>query len=170
MPAPTLNAARLVLKGATKATQTEVVWLRDPEVVRYSEQRHKEHTLSTQLRYVTSFKGFLWGIYELRNHIHIGNLSAALDGENNIADVGILIGDKNYWQKGYGLEAWKTACSWLLDGDGGRIRKLEAGCMANNIGMRRILDKSGFKLEGERLNHFLFESMPVGMVYYGKFK
>jgi RimJ/RimL family protein N-acetyltransferase len=159
------------MRALTKATQTQVAWLRDPEVVKFSEQRHREHTLSSQLRYINSFgEGYLWGIYTVHDGAHIGNMSASIDQPNKTADVGILIGETRYWRKGYGLEAWREACRWMLDPGQGALRKLEAGCMATNLGMRRILDKSGFKLEGERLNHFLLNGSPVGMVFYGRFK
>lgn len=172
MIAPTLIAGRLTLRALVKATQTQVAWLRDPEVVKFSEQRHREHSLSSQLRYVSSFSavGYLWGIYEIVDHKHIGNLSVTIDPHNKLGDVGILIGDKDFWKRGFGLEAWQTACQWLMDSGGGALRKLEAGCMSNNTGMRRILEKSSFKFEGERLNHFLFEGSPISLAQYGRFK
>ena len=168
--APTLPARRLTLRPLTKATQDQVAWLRDPIVTRFSEQRHAAHTLSTQLRYVNTFPGFLWGIHLVSTNEHIGNISAALDLPNKIADIGILIGELTATLHGFGTEAWLTATNWLLSSDGAGIRKLEAGCMANNIGMRKILEKTSFKYEGERLNHFLFEGSPIGLVFYGRFK
>ena len=169
---PTLSTSRLVLRQLRKPTSRNLVWLNDPEVTRYSEQRHREHTLSTQLRYVNSFVGnsHLWGIYRVENNEQIGNLSAMNDEPNNVSEIGIMIGEAKYWGHGYGTEAWKAACNWLIDKDGGHVRKLEAGCMHTNEGMMKIIQGSGFKQEGERLNHFLQGGNPVNAVFFGRFK
>jgi RimJ/RimL family protein N-acetyltransferase len=169
---PTISTAHLSLRPLTKVASRNIAWLRDPEVVRYSEQRHHQHTISTQLRYVSSFTGksHLWGIYEVETGEHIGNLSAMHDGPNNVSDVGIMIGDRRYWGKGYGTEAWVRACGWMLDTDGGGIRKLEAGCARNNEAMLKIIRGTGFTQEGERLNRFLFDGNPISALLFGRMR
>jgi RimJ/RimL family protein N-acetyltransferase len=163
---------RLILRPLMKATPRQVAWLRDPDVVRYSEQRHKEPSLSTQLRYIGSFGGRsrIWGIHHIDTGLHIGNITATHDEPNNVSDIGILIGEKHLWGQGYGSEAWDGVCNWLLDRDGGSVRKLEAGCMKNNEGMLKIIRKAKFVQEGERLNHFLFEGSPITAVLFGRAK
>lgn len=167
---PTISCARLTLRPLVKATRRNLDWLRDPEVVRYSEQRHMEHTLSTQLRYVNSFaaKSHLWAIIHVDSGKHIGNLSAQHDDPNNVSDVGIMIGEAKMWGQGYATEAWKAACGWLLDKDCGGVRKLEAGAMRTNEAMLRILRHSGFVEEGERKNRFLLGGSPVSAVLFGR--
>lgn len=180
---PTLSTPRLVLRELTKATGRQVRWLNTPEVVKFSEQRHRTHTLESQEIYVCGharektksfpsfgFPGYLWGIHDVASDNHIGNISATIDRPNNISEVSILIGETDYWKKGYGKEAWEAVCNWLLAKDGGGVRKLEAGCMTNNIAMVRIIIHSGFVYEGERLNHFLFDGQPVGMKLFGRFR
>lgn len=169
---PTISTARLVLRPLTKASPRNIAWLRDPEVVRYSEQRHREHTLSSQLRYISSFggKSCLWGIYLVETGEHIGNLSAMHDEPNNVSDVGILIGESRLWGQGYASEAWKAACNQMLDKDLGGIRKLECGCMKSNEAMMKLARKSGFTLEGERANHFLLGGGMVSLVQFGRMR
>ncbi len=169
---PTLSTARLTLRPLTKVAQRNLTWLRDPEVVRYSEQRHREHTLSSQLRYINSFggKSHLWAIVHADSGEHIGNLSAMHDEPNNVSDVGILIGEQDFWGKGFGAEAWKAACNWLLDKSGGDVRKLEAGCMRANEAMLKIIRGSGFVQEGELLNRFLLNGSPVSAVLFGRMR
>jgi ribosomal-protein-alanine N-acetyltransferase len=168
---PTLSTARLILRPLVKPSQRQVDWLRDPDVVRFSEQRHHTHTLASCLRYIQSLAGgHIWGLWTTADR-HIGNIAAAVDAPNNIADLSILIGETGQWGQGYGTEAWREAARWLLDKDGGALRKLEAGCMAVNAPMRRLLDRTGFQFEGERKNHFLWQAgQPVGAVYYGRFR
>ena len=79
----------------TKATVRQVAWLLDPEVIKYSEQRHHAHSLKSQLRWLDSFSGksHVWGIYLAANGDHIGNLTARHDRYNDVTDVGIMIGE-----------------------------------------------------------------------------
>jgi RimJ/RimL family protein N-acetyltransferase len=164
----TLSTARLTLRPLTAPSSRNLGWLRDPDVVRYSEQRHREHTLSSQLRYITSFvgKSKIWAIHLTENGKHIGNVSAAHDAPNDVSDVGIMIGETGLWGHGYAGEAWKVACGWLLGGGG--IRKLEAGCARTNTAMIKIIQANGFKPEGERLGHFLHDGAPVSAMLFGR--
>jgi RimJ/RimL family protein N-acetyltransferase len=163
-----ISTARLQLRLLTSPSSRNLGWLRDKDVVRYSEQRHREHTLSSQLKYITSFvgKSKLWGIYLKEGNQHIGNVSAMHDAPNDVADVGIMIGDTELWGRGFAAEAWKAACGFLLGGGG--IRKLEAGCAGTNAAMLKIIKGSGFKPEGERPGHFLFDGAPISMVLFGR--
>lgn len=169
---PTISTARLTLRPLTKVASRNIAWLRDPEVVRYSQQRHELHTLSTQMRYISAFTGrsHLWAIVEVQTGDHIGNLSATHDAPNDVTDVGIMIGETRSWGKGYAKEAWSQACLWLLDPGCGKVRKLEAGCARSNVAMMKIIQGSGFKQEGERLNHLLIDGAPTGMVLFGKMR
>jgi len=166
----TIPTARLSLRPLIRPSSRNLGWLRNPDVVRYSEQRHREHTLSTQHRYVSSFvgKSKLWAIHLVDSGNHIGNVSARHDAPNNVAEVGIMIGETDFWGRGYAGEAWKAACNWLLDKDGGGIRKLEAGCARSNTAMLKIIRGSGFKQEGELLNHLLIDGAPVSAVLFGR--
>ena len=169
---PSISTNRLTLRPLNKATSRNLAWLRDPDVVRYSQQRHREHTLSSQLRYINSFsdRSHIWGIYLADSGNHIGNLSAANDDPNNVSDVGIMIGESAFWGKGYATEAWKAACGWLLDKDGGGVRKLAAGCARNNEAMLKIIRNSGFKQEGELLNSLLIDGAPVSALLFGRMR
>lgn len=169
---PSISTARLSLRPLTKATGRNVTWLRDPEVVRYSQQKHGNHTLSTQLRYINGFNGHshIWGIYFLETGEHIGNVTAVNDEPNNVSDVGIMIGETRFWGRGFAKEAWSRACTWLIDKDCGGVRKLEAGCARSNVAMLKIIQGSGFKQEGEMLNHFLLEGGPISMLLFGRMR
>lgn len=170
---PTLNTARLVLRPLTKASQRQIDWLRNPDVVKFSEQRHVEHTLTTCLRYIHSFNphGHIWSIWLMYNDEHIGNIAADVDTPNNIADLSIMIGEPTHWGEGYATEAFRGTTEWLLDKHAGNLRKIEAGCMAMNEGMKKVLDRAGYQYEGERKNHFLYNpSQPSGALFYGKFR
>jgi RimJ/RimL family protein N-acetyltransferase len=165
---PTIPTARLTLRPLRKPSPRNLSWLRDPDVVQFSEQRHREHTLSTQLRYVDSFKGrsHIWAIWHINDNDYIGNVSATVDEPNGVANMGIMIGETRYWGKGLASEAWKAACEHMLHAGG--VRKLEAGAMRTNLAMIKIIHGSGFKQEGELLNHFMGKGGPVSALLFGR--
>lgn len=172
MPTPTetpsLQSSRLDLYPYSDrfVTDTYVSWLNDPEIVRYSENRYRTFTLEGCRDFAKSFDGsphHLWAIVRTDADQHIGNINAYVDANNRLADVGIIIGDRSCWGGGYGLEAWQTVCHWLLNE--GRIRKVTAGTLDTNIGMKRIMEKSGMVPDGRRTRHYINDSVEVDIVY-----
>jgi len=153
-------------------TERYIGWLNDPEVVCYSEQRHKTCTIESCRAYWQSFNGtpnYFWAITAKDSKIgHIGNMNAYVDVANKVADVGILIGEKAIWGCGYGTEAWAAVCRYLLDEEG--MHKVGAGTMAVNKGMLRIMAKAGMIDDGVRKRHFLFEGQEVDLIHKAFFK
>lgn len=139
-----------------------VGWLNDPAVVRYSEQRHRRHTIESCRDFVASIDhthSHLWAIsVEGR---HIGNISAYRDRYNGTAEVGMLIGETAVWGSGYGREAWGAVCDWLL---AGKSRMVTAGTMAENKAMIRIFKSTGMIINGYRPGYFLLDGKPVDMI------
>jgi len=149
-----------------------VQWLNDPELMKYSEQRHKVHTLDTCREYYQSYKGtsnLFWAIEEVQTqNKHIGNINAYIDIHNRLADVGILIGAKEAHGKGYGLEAWIGVGNFLFDSIG--IRKLAAGTMSVNVPMIKLMLRAGMIDDGVRKNHYLHNGREVDIVYMALFR
>lgn len=162
---------RLIPFSAEHLTPRYVSWLNDPEVVRYSEQRHRVHTLETCRRYFESFADsphFFWAVLVRDAFLgHIGNMNGHVNVENRFADVGILIGERNAWGNGYGLEAWRAVCGYLLEEAG--MRKVTAGAMAVNKAMVRIMWRSGMVEDGRRIQHYLLEGREVDVVHAAMF-
>lgn len=152
-------------------TPRYVGWLNDPDVVRYSEQRHQKHTMASCRQYWNSFAGspnFFWAITLRENpRDHIGNMNAYVDDANKIADVGIMVGEKSFWHRGYGLEAWRAVCSFLLEVAG--MRKVTAGTIASNAGMRSIMEKAGMVPDGRRSRHYVVNGVEEDVVHYAFF-
>lgn len=168
MASDTLVSKRLDLVPfrAEFLTPRYVGWLNDPETVRYSEQRHRHHTLESCARYAASMEGgtdHFWAIVAHNPALgHIGNMTATVDPNNKVADLAILIGEAGARGRGLGLEAWKCACDFLL-GEGG-IRKVTAGTMGANAPMLGVMRASGMVEEGRRARHFLHEGQEVDLV------
>ena len=84
-------------------------WLIDPKVIRFSNQRFCTHTLESASAYVNSFNGLgnhFLGIYSLDTQRLVGTITAYCSKHHQTADMGLLIGDRNCWSQGLGLEAW----------------------------------------------------------------
>jgi|SRR5882672_2205423 len=175
MTTPTILCERLTLVPylAGHVTDEHVAWLNDPEVVKYSEQRHKKHTLESQHAYVNkmnhSEETKIWAILcstkPNSEGSTIGTITAYIDQHNKVAEVGIMIGDKASWGKGYGTEAFKAVCDWLAAKG---MRKIEAGLMSSNLAMQKVCLNSGMVLEGEKADHFLLNGAPEDVLLFGR--
>ena len=156
--------------------QFHLGWLHDPEVVRFSEQRHVTHTKISVRKYIQSFdhqKDHLFAIL-LKDQgnlppedRYIGNLSIHRDPNNGTANIGIMLGEKKEWRKGYGTEAFNVASGWALANGS---RKLEAGFAGPNIGMMKVLEESGYRWEAVVKHHFIIDGKPEDMMLYGRDK
>jgi RimJ/RimL family protein N-acetyltransferase len=146
-------------------TERYVAWLNDPQVTRFSEQRHRTHTLETCRAYFESFRGTPHQFFAIvdRHGDHIGNINAYVDAPNRTADVGILIGNPNLWGRGYGTAAWSQFCDHLLAGRG--LRMITAGTAACNHGMRGIFRKTGMVPIGRKRGVLLIDATPTDMVF-----
>ena len=153
-------------------TSQYINWLNDHEVMQYSEQRHKRHTRKSCLTYLKSFDEsphFLWAIIVRDNKWgHIGNINAYVNEFNGIADIGILIGEKDVWGLGYGSEAWNAICDFLLRQR--KIRKVTAGALTVNKGMIRLMMKAGMQPDGLRKRHFLYKGEESDLTHMALFR
>ena len=71
-------------------TERYVGWLNDPEVVRYSEQRHRRHDLESCREYFEQMRqsgSYFSAIEEMQGqHGHIGNMTVSADAANGLAE------------------------------------------------------------------------------------
>jgi len=171
--APTLETPRLSLVAFSEEHLTEryVGWLNDPDVVRFSEQRHLTHSIESCRVFTSSFADgphHLWAIIEKEKGLgHIGNINTAVDAPNRCADIAIMIGEKQAWGQGLGAEAWMAVVEYLLGP--GTMRKVTAGTMAENEGMLRIMNKAGMVEEGRRKGQFILEGREVDSILVARF-
>jgi len=169
---PGLTTERLTLVPFSDQylTAAYVGWLNDPDVTRFSENRHVHHTLESCREYMRQHirtPHYFWAITITDSTAHIGNITATLDEFNLVADVGLLIGDKSFWGSGFGTEAWQAVLGYLLTEV--QCRKIEAGAMAINAGMISIFGKSKMLEEGRRSKHFLLNDQEIDLVHYAIF-
>lgn len=157
--------------GPQHLTERYVGWLADPEVVRWSEQRHRQHTLASCRDYVATFDGspnMLFAIVAKDTTLgHLGNLNVYVDERHGVADIGIMVGAREAWGRGYGREAWAAIMRALLEQP--HIRKVTGGCIADNVAMVRIMQGCGMIQDGRRVKHYVYDGQAVDVVYFAAF-
>ncbi len=175
MPAvlDTLSGNQVELRPFTAAdiTPAYLGWLRDPEVVRFSNQRFRTHTAESCAAHLASFRGtpnLFLSILRQGDGRPVGTMTAYVSAPHGIADLGILIGDRGCWGQGIGLDAWQTLMAHLFQHS--RLRKLTAGTLRPNVGMVRIMERAGMRLEGVRERQEIIEGVAVDALLYACFR
>lgn len=118
-------------------------WNQDIEVTKYREvYKLDDKKLSS----------FNFGIYDQKSQKLIGDIGvSSIDSKNKSAEIGMAIGDKNYWSKGYGTDLVKTILNFCF-------KKLDLNKVyldvweENKIAIGCYL-KCGFKKDGVLREH-----------------
>lgn len=140
---------KLDLRRLCKAdiNQTYLGWLNDAEVTRY---------LTTKSSTIEQLNAFYWQVANSTNNVifaiidiktgkHIGNIKiGSIDWEDKVADIGIMIGDKNYWNQGYGTEAISMATKYAIHSL--FLTAFFAGIADENIGSIKAFTKAGYQV------------------------
>jgi len=161
---------RLDTFAAADISDAYIGWLNDPEVVRFSNQRFRQHDAKSCLSYLESFcntENLLVAIRTMHDGRMIGTMTAYLAPQHGTADMGLLIGERGLWGQGFGLEAWNLLMNHLLHGCG--LRKVTGGTLRCNVGMVQIMERSGMQLEAVRSRQELVNGEPQDVLYFAKF-
>jgi ribosomal-protein-alanine N-acetyltransferase len=156
---------------AADITPEYVGWLNDPQVVRFSNQRFRDHSERSCRAYFDSFAGSPNQFLSIRlreDDRAVGTMTVYRSLPHETADVGIMVGDPAQWGRGIGQEAFSLVVDWLV-GDG-RVRKVTAGALACNIGMIRLMERAGMSREAVRTAQELVDGCPEDVVYYARFR
>ena len=141
--------------------------MNDSVVTQYSNQRFYSHDYLSCKKYLQSFeksKNLFLAIKVKKTSVFIGTLTVYFNLEHGVADIGIMVGNRAEWGKGYGQDAWNTILAWLLDQES--IRKVIAGTLACNNAMRNIIEKSGMKIEGVRNEQEILNGEPQDIILF----
>jgi [ribosomal protein S5]-alanine N-acetyltransferase len=166
------RGARVWLRpmSAEDITPEHVAWLNDPEVVRHSNQRFVRHTLASCEAYRRSFDGsanLYLSARLIASDRRIGTLTAYRNLHHGTADIGILMGERQVWGQGLGLEAFQLLADALCAT--GEVRKLTCGTLAVNHAMLKIAARAGFHREAVRVGQELVDGQPTDIVYFARF-
>ncbi|MFA5412016.1 MAG: GNAT family protein [Candidatus Micrarchaeia archaeon] len=153
-------------------SEAYVGWLNDKEINKYLEVRFDvPHTLEKVRDYVEKMHGdadnHLFAIMLRQGGRHIGNIKVGpVNAHHKFAEVGIMIGDRGVWGKGYGSEAITLATDYAFKKLG--IHKLVAGLYDNNVASLKAFENAGYAREGLLKKKFLCDGKYVDHVLVGK--
>lgn len=128
---------------------TFVRWFNDHEVTHYLQMTgplslaQEERWFESQLE---DEKSMVLAI-ETLDGVHIGNLGLhRIDSRNRHAQLGIVIGEKEYWDKGCGTDAVRTALRYAFDEL--NLNRVYLRVYEYNKRAIRCYEKCGFRHEG----------------------
>lgn len=148
-------------------------WMNDPEVARYLESRFYPNSMEGIKDFVTGKladrESVLFAIVLKEDDRHIGNIKIGpINWVHRLADIGLMIGEKDCWGKGFATEAIK-----LITDYGFRtlnLHKITASCYGNNAGSAKAFIKAGYAEEGIRPSQYFCEGKYEDLVLLGIIK
>jgi len=126
----------------------DYAWSRDIELSHLDAARPINISLN---KYISEFSAELrypsltrrrFGV-ETLDGVHIGNCSYYnIDVKRNEAEIGIMIGNRDYWDKGYGSDTIRTLVEHIFKDN--RFQRLYLKTLDGNLRAQRCFNKCGF--------------------------
>lgn len=150
-----------------------VKWFNDPEMVQYlgmirpmtleDEEQWYENAIKNQN--MIYFAILL--MVDDKEHL-IGNCSVAINWRSKLGHLGITIGEKNNWGKGYGTEAMQLLLNYCFQTL--NMHKVELTVYDFNIRAFKSYVKIGFKKEGNHRKSHYVNGKYVDLIQMGLLK
>ena len=131
-------------------------WLNDYEITRFLETGAFPTTRASLQSYLKSVarhpNNVMLAIIDRKTKKHVGNIKLGnIHPIHRNGDVGILVGDRRFWGKGYGSEATDMVLDWGFSRL--NLHKITLGVYADHAPAVRAYKKLGFKIEGTLRDH-----------------
>ncbi len=147
-----------------------VSWLNDEGVSKYNSHHTFPYSYSEGLEYIKqsskSKDKIVLAIILKKKKLHIGNIALQnIDPVNRSAELAILLGEKDYWHKGYSKEA---AFLILRHGfDELNLNRIYCGASSENLAMQKLAASLGMIEEGRRRKGLFKDGNYADIVEYG---
>lgn len=147
-------------------------WLNDGEVTSGLETVAVPYTLNMLRDYITNIvadgNAFMFMVIEKKSGRPIGTAKVHnINKKNGTCNLGLMIGDKNSWGRGYGQDAYNTAIEFAFMQLG--IRKIWEMAHANNAASLSMCKRAGFVEEGRLKEQVFSEGKYIDKVLLGLF-
>ena len=151
--------------------QNYINWLNDPEINQFLESRHTKQTIDTCKKYVKenseSKNNYLFGIFTNHSSQHVGNIKLTISHpREQIAELGLIIGEKKYQGKGFAIESINRITNFALDDLD--IKRIQAGFYDVSLKSLNCFLKCGYSIDGYLKNHWLHNNKRVGRILVSK--
>jgi len=108
-------------------------------------------------------------IIDKKSEKHIGNIGlTSIDWVNRKAELGMMLGDKDFWRKGYMSEAFRLIQEHAFEKM--NLHKLYAGTERGNLAACALFKKMGWQAEGCLKRETFRDGRYVDMLRYAIFK
>ncbi len=135
-------------------------WFNDPDVTEHLTMRyplsHKSEKEFIEAKYNPTYKEAEFGIETLADGCLIGGAGLFnTSPENRSAELGIAIGDKAFWDGGYGTDTMRTLCRFGFDMM--NLHRIQLDVYEGNARAQHVYEKVGFQVEAVRRQaHYKF--------------
>ncbi len=168
----TLTTERLILRpyeaGDISFWQK---WDIDPEVQRFMpEPKNEPVSDEKQLEYLKECEseedGAYWTIVWKENDQPIGHIAITeISQHHGTGEIGIVIGEKEYWNKGVASEAIKSVVEFAPSLG---LKRLSAEFEEGNIALEKSLIKNGFEKEAVLKSSRVKDGQRINTIRYSK--
>lgn len=149
-----------------------VSWLNDPEVrlglLLYlpMSQADEEVWFDSMLKRPVDEHPLVIEIHEGDDWLSIGNCGVhQIDWRCRSAEVGLFIGEKKYWNQGYGTEVMELLLKHAFETL--NLNRISLDVYESNLGAIRAYEKSGFVLEGRKRQGMYIDRRYVDILLMG---
>jgi len=148
-------------------------WLNDKEVCKYNSHGDVLYTKEMAVDYIKMVNGSkidkVFAIVIKGSEKYIGNISLqCISIKNKNAEFAILIGEKDYYNKGYAKQASRILLRYGFEEL--NLHRIYCGTSIHNIPMQKLADSLGMKKEGQRIEAFFKNGQYVDLIEYGLLK
>ncbi len=174
MQIPELQTDRLKLSPFTHADAADVfAYAKNPKVAK-TVTWHAHQTVDDSLAFINFISGkpvidgekkiFVWALRDPnKSNVAIGSIS--FSQRNSIAGQIDYALNADYWGKGLMTEAAEAVVKFAFNGYPELVR-IQATCLENNIGSRRVMEKIGMQFEGIARAGMFVKGKPVNVAIY----
>ncbi len=175
MKRPFLIGERVYLRSLQESDLGEeyLRWLDDYEVTRFLEVGKFPSNSAMLGKYLERFQNstaqLIFAIMDQETEAFIGTATLNLiSWVHRTADTGLMIGNKDFWGKGYAVEVWSLVIDYAFQRLG--LRRITAGTVVGNVASTVILKKLGFEVEGTLRRHWLVDGEYQDGILFGLFR
>ena len=144
-------------------------WLNDPEAWRTLAVRGRPNTEARSREYIRALdptRDQVFAIVTREDEQYVGNCGLhAIDAVDRHATLGIVIGRKECWGRGFGTEAVRLLCGHAFETL--NLHKICLASYATNERGLRMYASVGFRVEGRRREQVFIEGRWVDEVVLG---
>jgi len=147
-------------------------WVNDREVTRFLSTvgrfpTDKEGLLNYIQGMAQSQQDVLFAIHDAETDQFIGTTHLGpINWIMRVAPLGVMIGDKDFWGRGYASEAIRLAVQYGFETL--NLQKITAGIAAIHEASVKAFQKAGFEIEGRAKRQFFLDGTYYDSLYLGR--